>query len=151
MTNKPEAGYHYTACGLDDVYLVNLPSAVDHGGDNTVTIKNANRLHVFLQVQVALKPTPLVAQEVKFLRTALSMTQAELARNLHKDSQTVGRWERGDTAIDGSSETLLRILALQGTSATATVQEIAQRVMRAPQPYTYRVDASDPEDYRAAA
>jgi transcriptional regulator with XRE-family HTH domain len=43
----------------------------------------------------------------------MGMTQAELASLVHKDKQTVGRWERAEWEIDGSSETIIRKLAVE--------------------------------------
>lgn len=152
MTKKSVVGYHYTQCGLDDVYLVNLPSAFDRAGHNTITFPNINELHAVIREQVALKLSGLNGREIKFLRTELGLTQAALAKQLHKDSQTVGRWERGETDIDGGSETLLRVMALEDLAGEgATVQELARRVIAAPTPEPYRIEASDPEHYRPAA
>jgi len=152
MTKLPESGYHYTQCGLDDVYLIDLPSALDRAGDTTITFPNINELHAVIREQVALKLSRLNGREIKFLRTELGLTQAALARQVHKDAQTVGRWERGETDIDGASETLLRVMALEDLAVQgASVRELGQRVVAAPTPAPYRIDASDPEHYRPAA
>lgn len=152
MTKYSGVGYHYTQCGLDDVYLVNLPSEFDRAGDTTITFPNINELHAVIRQQVALKLSRLNGREIKFLRTELGLTQAGLAKQLHKDSQTIGRWERGETDIDGASETLLRVIALEDlASEGATVQELTRRVSAPPTPEPYLIEASDPERYRPAA
>lgn len=143
--------YHYTACGLDDVFLVNFPEDVDRAGDRTITIR-PNLLHAFLQKEVALKEAPLNGKEIRFLRTRLGLTQAELARVLHKDGQTVGRWERGETLIDGTSETLLRAMALEGCDTDGlTIKDLALRIGSGTGHESYRVEASNPANYRRAA
>ena len=49
--------------------------------------------------------------ELRFLRTEMGLTQADLGNLLSVDGQTVGRYERGDTPMDPTAETLLRRLA----------------------------------------
>lgn len=153
MKNSSPDGYQYLACGLDDIYLVNLPVETDRGGHGTVTIKNVNLLHQCIRYWVATRETRLNNKEIRFIRTELSLTQAELARLLHKDGQTVGRWERGDTAIDGASETLLRLMALEDAPAglAPAVRELAARSATTTPPVPIRVDASNPQKYRLAA
>jgi len=74
-----------------------------------------------------------------------------LAKVLHKDGQTVGRWERGETLIDGASETLLRALALEDSSIVVRISELASRAIQSPKPHRYDIDASNPNNYRLAA
>lgn len=152
VTKSSPAGYHYTQCGLDNVYLVNLPSAFDHAGHETITFPNINLLHACIRSEVALKASRLNGREIKFLRTELGLTQASLAKHLHKDAQTIGRWERGETEIDGASETLLRVLALEdGATVRASVRQLGELVTAGSKPRPYRIEASDPEHYRPAA
>jgi len=47
------------------------------------------------------------------LRTEMGMTQAELAQLLHRDTQTVGRWERGEVALDATPDIVIRQLAAE--------------------------------------
>lgn len=151
MTNETE-GYRYTACGLDNVYLVGLPTCEDRAGDETITIPSINQLHAVLQEQVALKDTGLDPKEIRFLRTELGLTQAQLAQHVHKDAQTVGRWERGETAIDGASETILRAMALEGSETEAlSIRDLAGRAVQSLDRHDYRIDASDPTRYRPLA
>ena len=51
--------------------------------------------------------------ELRFLRTELGLTQAELAGLVHKDKQTIGRWERSETEIDSVAEALIRKFAIE--------------------------------------
>ena len=58
------------------------------------------------------------------------MTQAELARVVKKDHQTVGRWERGETPLDQNAEAVnSRDPAAQrlGIDPELSMEEIAER------------------------
>ena len=158
MKKSREESFHYSACGLDNVYLVNLPKDIDRAGHQTITIPNVNDLHQLLQFEVATKEGTLNQKEVRFLRVELGLTQAQLARLVHKDGQTVGRWERGETQIDGTSETLFRAFALEqlfaGGEAGLTrpsIQDLTELVNHELSGDPYRIEASDPDAYRRAA
>jgi transcriptional regulator with XRE-family HTH domain len=67
--------------------------------------------------------------ELRFLRTEMGLSQAELAKFIHRDGQSVGRWERGEVEIDETAETVIRLLAneLLELNAGTTVAETARR------------------------
>jgi transcriptional regulator with XRE-family HTH domain len=71
---------------------------------------------------IATQPNALLPRDVRFLRRHLELTQAELSRRLCVDSQTVARWEKGQTEMPGSSEILLRLLVLSRDAEAAPVQ-----------------------------
>lgn len=55
---------------------------------------------------------PLVtATQLRTLRTALGLTQVQLAEQLGVTSTTVARWERGEVAIAEPAARLVRLLA----------------------------------------
>lgn len=151
MSKDGETPYRYTACGLDNVFLVGLPQCTDRAGDETITIPNINVLHATLLLAVAQKPTGLDPKEIRFLRTELGLTQAELAQVVHKDTQTIGRWERGETPVDGSSETVLRKMALEELGEVTSVRELATFSVPTAASVAYNIDASDPAHYRQMA
>ena len=114
-------------------------------------IPHVNKLHKLLTQAVASKATGLQPMEIRFLRTELGLTQAELARVVGKDAQTIGRWERGETAPHQSEEMVIRALALQTTSGTTAVPamgELAGWTTRSADEPPFLVDASDPNNYR---
>lgn len=158
MKKSSGAGFHYSSCGLDNVFLVNLPHEIDRGGDPTITIPNIHMLHWVLQFEVARKEGTLNGKEIRFLRVGLDLTQSQLARLVHKDGQTVGRWERGETQIDGASETLFRAYALEQLFRHTgidlprpSIRELTELVAHEDTATPYRIEASNPDEYRRAA
>lgn len=145
MTN---IDYRYDECGLDNVILVGLPVCTDDDGEMVINVPNINVLHRSLMGAIAHKSASINAQELRFLRTEMGMTQAELAELVDRDGQSVGRWERGEKPIDRSAETLIRILALQHVEkAVPRIEEMTQWTMESASEVPFRVDASDPKHY----
>lgn len=152
MTFNAEDQFRYTASGLDNVYLVGLPRIADRAGDETITIPHINQLHRLLRREVAEKDTGLDHKEIRFLRSELGLTQAQLAQHVHKDTQTIGRWERGETPIDGSSEAVLRAMALEDLGGERiAIRELTLKSVQSTASHAYKIDASDPAHYRPLA
>lgn len=151
MTDDFENAYRYTECGLDNVFLRDLPICEDKAGQETVTIPYINQLHKVIRLGLALKETGLDPKELRFLRTELGQTQAELAEVVHKDAQTIGRWERGETPIDGTAETLVRLMTLEVLGQKVSVRELSSKSVSSATPAPHIIDASNPRDYRLLA
>lgn len=107
------SNFHYTACGLSNVYIEGLNEVMDHAGNETVTIPGINQLHKVICEGIVCHDNSINGEELRFLRSEMGMTQAELATFLHCAPLTVGRWERGEVEIGGSNEALIRMLAIE--------------------------------------
>jgi len=145
--------YRYDACGIDNVVLKGLPLVTDDEGEEVITIPNINLLHRVLTAQVASKETGLQPKELRFLRTQMELTQAQLAELVGRDVQTIGRWERGEHPIDKSAEIVIRAHALEcaRTGNPLRVDELARRTMSVAGQPPFMIDASDPDNYRPLA
>jgi len=140
--------YRYDECGLDNVILVNLECCQDDEGEAVIIVPNINVLHRSLVKAVAEKGTAMSPQELRFVRTEIGLTQAELANVVDRDAQSIGRWERGEKPIDRTAETIIRILALQHVEAAVPdVSEVAKWSVASSGEPPIRVDASDPDHY----
>ncbi len=104
--------YRYRACGLDDIYLLNGYQIEDHDGDAHVTISDIDGLHKAIGRYLVHHRKALSLKEIRFLRNSLDLTQAELAARLGNTSQSVARWEKGETEMPGAAEKLLRAIFL---------------------------------------
>jgi len=145
--------YRYDECGLDNVILKNLPVTTSDDGSPVVTIRHVTQLHRLLVRMVAEKSSGLEPRELRFLRTELEMTQAELGSLVGRDVQTIGRWERGETPIDKASEIVIRTHALQqsGDSSSTRVGDLATRTVKSARSMQFLVNASNPDRYEAVA
>jgi DNA-binding transcriptional regulator YiaG len=104
--------YNYTECGLENVWISGVQEVGDHGGNVTFTIKDFSGLQKAI-AQAVVRRSGMSGPEIRFLRTELGMTQAQLAKILHVHTLSVGRWEREEAAIDKNAETVFRALAIQ--------------------------------------
>lgn len=122
------SSYHYTECGLPNVMIEGLEPMIDDEGDEVIQIPFINELHCAIAKGIVSHAKGMSAAELRFLRTEMGLTQAELATVLHVDKQTVGRWERGETMMDGAAETVLRRLAIERLviSFEASIEDLAR-------------------------
>lgn len=112
-----EKPYHYTVCGLSNIYLLNGFTIEEYDGETGVSVHDVEGLHKAIARHVAVHRKGLEPKEVLFLRKTLDMTQAELATKIGCDVQTVARWEKGNCQIPGAADRLLRIFVLMHTQA----------------------------------
>jgi DNA-binding transcriptional regulator YiaG len=106
------APYRYRACGLDNIYLLNGYHMEDHDGEDHVSISDIDGLHRAIGRHLVTHRKALSVKEIRFLRNTLDLTQAELAARLGNTSQSVARWEKGETEMPGAAEKLLRAIFL---------------------------------------
>jgi DNA-binding transcriptional regulator YiaG len=100
--------FRYRLCGLNNVFLLN--GVEFHHGDygRGVSIYKAEELHRKIGMHLILRRKALSPKEMRFLRKQMELTQAELARYLGVTSQTVARYEKGETKIPGPVDRLVR-------------------------------------------
>ncbi|WP_454917093.1 helix-turn-helix domain-containing protein [Xanthobacter sediminis] len=104
--------YHYTECGLDNIYLANGFRKETYDGEEYVSIENVDGLWKAIGFSLLRRSNLLEPKEIRFLRRHIGMTQAELAQMLRVDAQTVARWEKGQTEIQGPADMAIRVLML---------------------------------------
>jgi DNA-binding transcriptional regulator YiaG len=122
---------HYTACGLDDVYLVNGFTREFVDGEEYLTIADLDGLWKAIGLHVVNTKKVLGAKDIKFLRDQMDMTQAELGSLLRVSDQTVARWEKGETKfVPGPADFMLRILFLSSPAAQPQGNDILQEIKK---------------------
>lgn len=122
------APYHYTACGLSDVYLYGGYEEEEFDGECYVSIQHVNELHRAIMGALVSRPGDLSGEEVRFLRKEMDLTQAELATLVGVRAQTVARWEKDETEIPGPANVLLRLLTLGHLAGAVDVVQVAQEL-----------------------
>jgi transcriptional regulator with XRE-family HTH domain len=143
--------YHYTEAGLDNVFIHGVTFVTDDAGDDTITIPYVNGLHKAIASALVGKPSNLTGKELRFLRTEMGMTQAELAAIVHREPLAISRWERGEVAgIDANAEALIRLHAREvlELAVEASVKEIAGFSVPSALSPRIDIDGSDPANYR---
>lgn len=118
--------YHYKEVGLPNVYLFNISIVQDVDGEKVIYIPNINQLHDLIARTILSKRGSINGSEIRFLRTHACMLQADLAKLIGKDSQTIGRWERGDNPIDNSMDILVRLAIANALNVEIDISIISQ-------------------------
>ncbi|MBF0560713.1 MAG: transcriptional regulator [Alphaproteobacteria bacterium] len=141
--------YHYTECGLDNVLVYGIAPCIDDDGDEVITIPNINGLHKAIALTIIAREALMSGKELRFLRTEMGMTQAELARCVHKEAISVGRWERNETPIDPNAETLVRLMAQEKLelSLNVSVEELSGYSVQTANVPPIEIDGIDPDNY----
>ena len=124
MASKP---YHYTQCGLDDVYLLNGYRRTKTPYGSGVRIEHVEELQETIAEWLCRTKALLNGKEFRFLRKLMDCTQADLSVWLGCDVQTVARWEKG-ADINGSADKLIRILYFGSRSIQIDAAELIKTV-----------------------
>ena len=145
--------YRYEECGLDDVIVRGMRVVVDDAGEEVYSVPNILGLHKVIAHCIITRSHGISPDELRFLRTEMGLTQAELAQVVKKDHQTIGRWERGEKPIDPNAELVIRAVAAErlGINPNVAIEELAKRCIPSAEFKTIEIDGRNPADYKAIA
>ena len=137
--------YHYTECGLNNIIVKGLSVIIDDDGNEVVEIPYIKDLRGAIASGNFQHEQGMSGAELRFLRSEIEVTQVELAKFLHKDKQTVGRWERAESEIDGPSETVNRNLAIEklGLDIADGIDELSSKSVSTAKDQTISIIAND--------
>ena len=142
--------YRYTECGLDNVLIEGMKPCTDDHGEAVYYIQNPVGLHKVIAAGIVQHPKGISGKELRFLRTEMGMTQAELGKLLHRDAQTIARWEKGTSDIEGTAEMVVRKHAIEMlllTVGDATVTALSERCVPGAGTQQIVIEGQDPEHY----
>ncbi|EOW1908525.1 helix-turn-helix domain-containing protein [Yersinia enterocolitica] len=113
--------YHYTESGLTTVWLANGYHYDVINGEQFISIDDVDGLHRLIGKILVNRCKPLVADEIRFIRVEMNMSQKVLATLLGVDIQTVARWEKGQTSLPRTADVALRALYAESIDETSDV------------------------------
>ena len=144
--------YHYTECGLPDVWIDGW-HVEDDAGEKTIRIPNVRSLHRLISKGIVTSVGTLTGPEIRYLRTEMGLTQTQLGELVHRERLTVSRWERGESTLDGATEAFIRILASYKLELERIDPEVVSAWCRlmADNKKPICIDATDPQNYRLVA
>ena len=126
------APYHYTECGLGNVYLAGLyVRRCGQCGQETPEIPHMIELHDRIGDELVTKPTILEGPEIRFLRKNLGLRAADLAEFLETSAVSVSRWETGEQLMSKENDKLLRYFYVrfkEDTSKRMFREQLVQRL-----------------------
>ena len=119
---------HYTACGLDNVWLANGFTAKETKYGRGVSVDDVDGLYRLLASNLVEKEGILTGKEFRFLRVHLGLTQQSLGRMLGEVSENaVSLWERKDT-VPAIYDHWLRMLVIAKFKGNTKVADAVQRI-----------------------
>ena len=144
-----KSSHRYMECGLDNVIIDGISTAVDDAGETVLTIPNVNGLHRAIALGIVARRSGMSGKELRFLRTEMGMTQAELAAMIHREPLAISRWERAENPIDSNAEALVRLHAIDALSLDidASVPEISGWSIPSAREVPIEIDGHDPQNY----
>ena len=107
---KTGTPHHYTQCGLGNVYLRNGFEVVSTKYGEAIRIHDMDGLHGAIGMYLIREKKQLDGMEIRFLRHEMDLSQNMLGKLLDKSAQSIARWEKGQTRMDGPADRLLRLL-----------------------------------------
>ncbi|HDL6960891.1 TPA: helix-turn-helix domain-containing protein [Yersinia enterocolitica] len=113
--------YHYTESGLTTVWLANGYHYDVINGEQFTSIDDVDGLHRLIGKILVNRCKALVADEIRFIRVEMNMSQKVLATLLGVDIQTVARWEKGQTSLPRTADVALRALYAESIDETSDV------------------------------
>ncbi len=119
--------YHYTECGLDNVWLTNGFTKKKTAYGETVSISGADDLHKLLADELISKPARLTGKEFRFLRVMLKLSQATVAKMQGVTEQNVSLWERHGK-VPKANDNLMRFIYMAHESKNHSLREVCERI-----------------------
>ena len=119
--------YHYTECGLDNVWLSNGYRVKETAYGMAVSVEDVDGLHAVLATYLIQKRGRLTGKEFRFLRLVLRLSQDGLAKMLGVQDQSVSLWERTGK-VPKSNDMVLRMLAQEKGVGNCGVADMIDRI-----------------------
>ncbi|MDA8093677.1 MAG: helix-turn-helix domain-containing protein [Betaproteobacteria bacterium] len=119
--------YHYTECGLQNVWLVNGYSARKTKYGEGISVHDVDGLHRAIAQALTDKPAPLTGAEVRFLRKEMNLSQRGLGELLGVTDQAVALWER-KSRLPRTAERLLRLLYVEHDKGNVPIVGFIKRL-----------------------
>lgn len=100
--------YHYTACGLENVFLVNVQQVVRRG-EPRIVLKSAPTLQRVIVACFANKPAMLRPEETRFIRSVLGYSAKNFAEFLSISPEHLSRIENGHEPVSKYLDKMIRM------------------------------------------
>ena len=101
--------YHYTECGLSNIFLRNGFEVSEFEGEECYAVHDTEGLHKAIGLEILNKTTLLNGEEVRYLRKECGLSQKDLADILGVKDQSVANYEKEITEQLKSSDLVIRL------------------------------------------
>jgi putative zinc finger/helix-turn-helix YgiT family protein len=124
-----ENPYHFTASGLDNVFLVDIHCFVcSDCGEVSAEIPAVRQLLSLIARDLVQKPFALTGSEVRFLRKRLRKKQIDFARQIGLEPETLSRIENGHLQPSEPTDKLTRLYYALASRDPLLLRELQREV-----------------------
>lgn len=116
---------HYTACGLDNVWLLNGYEVIETPYGEATTVENERALHDAIAKSLFSQPGILTGKEFLFLRKEMDMSQQAIAEVFGVSDQTVRNLERKEK-LDAAYSHLMKAVSQEYFTGSSRILEIIE-------------------------
>ncbi len=120
--------YHYTLCGLDNVYLENGYTIKKTPYGEGIAVHDVEGLHKAIAYNLITKQRKLKGDEIRYLRKELDLSQKGLSVLLGISEPTIRGWEKNRSDISGSANTLIRMIYLEKIGKNEKVLKVIEMI-----------------------
>ncbi|WP_425263528.1 helix-turn-helix domain-containing protein [Vibrio owensii] len=120
--------FHYTECGLSNIYLKSGYHLTDEGGEEFVSFEKLDLLHWWISHYLCKKTTRLSGEQVRFIRKEMNLTQEKFGEITFNDRQTVARWEKGQVPIPPMPDLMIKLICFESIAEELSVFEFYTRL-----------------------
>lgn len=121
--------FHYTQCGVDDVYLLSGFKLEKTAYGETFSIKNMEGLHEAIALWLITERETFSGKEVRFLRKQMKLTQEQLGDMIEIGGQMVARYEKDISTMPDAPAMLLRMNFLASILPdNETLKDLKQKI-----------------------
>jgi len=119
--------YHYTECGLRNVWLANgyRMMKTEHGP--ATSIEDLEGLHRVIAERLSKHKAKLTGAEFRFLRKELSLSQSSFGKSFSLEGQTVALWEK-KSRVPTWADRMVRLMYLESIAENSKVRELIDRL-----------------------
>ena len=119
--------YHYTECGLANVWLVNGFREERTPYGKAVAIDDMSGLHAAIAQYLVRHKPRWSGGEFRFIRKELDMSQQSLATVFGKDVQTIARWEKSGR-VPRMADRFMRVLYEESAQGNERIVDLVRRL-----------------------
>lgn len=119
--------YHYTLCGLDNVWLVNGYTVHETEYGQGVSIDDPDGLDREISRQLIEYKPRLSGKEFRFLRKHIGLSQKRLSDFFGNDEQSVAVWEKKDK-VPVWADRMMRAMVEQVHGGNGNLLDIIERI-----------------------
>lgn len=119
--------FHYTACGLDNVWLDSGYRIKQTKHGEAVAVNDVDGLHKLIALQLVDKPGRLTGKEFRFLRAQLGLSQEATGQLLGFTENAVSLWERKN-AVPVACDKWLRVCVLVKYAGKTKLSDAIDRI-----------------------